>query len=355
MLSVVLGRSWLLVGVLVALFLVTVPFGVLWATRRKGPRTPVVLFALAASIVLAATLTPVGLGDAQWRYCTVTSPWDGVLNESGMLNVVLFMPFTLFLTLITSRPAMSAATGAVSSVAIETVQALAPHLGRLCDTSDIAANTLGAMGGSVVALALMRWFTVDYGAKSALPLWGTLVVAVPAVAFAGVVVEFQGGVAGPAQQWERGVVSLLGADAVNRRRRMSGSHGQDGKAVQYGSAEERGPAECLVALRAAPPCERAVQNLMREGDSRQPGRKHQRPVDRRTMHHALIPLVVIRGRIGGIETGVPHLLQQALRITPISPCRFPRIETGHFIAVHGIDEVVARVVVPQDRHHLCPA
>nr|WP_279589925.1 VanZ family protein [Frigoribacterium faeni] len=85
--------------------------------------------------------------------CTVqfSVPFQGI---DTLANVAMLLPLVLFLGTATSRP-LAVLTGAVAlSAVIEVVQALAPVLGRRCDTNDWFMNTVGAVLGAVIALVI---------------------------------------------------------------------------------------------------------------------------------------------------------------------------------------------------------
>ncbi len=66
--------------------------------------------------------------------CTVqfSVPFQGI---DTLANIALLLPLALFLSVATNRPLTVLAGTVALSVAIEVVQALAPALGRRCDTN----------------------------------------------------------------------------------------------------------------------------------------------------------------------------------------------------------------------------
>ncbi len=60
-------------------------------------------------------------------------PFQGI---DTLANIALLLPLALFLSVATNRPLTVLAGTVALSVAIEVVQALAPALGRRCDTND---------------------------------------------------------------------------------------------------------------------------------------------------------------------------------------------------------------------------
>ncbi len=78
------------------------------------------------------------------------------------LNVLLFVPLGAFVRLLAGRGvAVAAGAGALASLAVELTQltgvwGLFPCAYRVFDTGDLVSNTLGAMLGSLVMLAILR-------------------------------------------------------------------------------------------------------------------------------------------------------------------------------------------------------
>jgi glycopeptide antibiotics resistance protein len=110
------------------------------------------LSTVALVAVLVLTLLPDGARPGGVT-CTVqfSVPFQGI---DTLANVAMLLPLVLFLGTATNRPLM-VLTGAVAlSAVIEFVQALAPVLGRRCDTNDWFMNTVGAVLGAVIALVI---------------------------------------------------------------------------------------------------------------------------------------------------------------------------------------------------------
>ena len=85
--------------------------------------------------------------------CTVqfSVPFQGI---DTLANVAMLLPLVLFLGTATNRP-LTILIGAVAlSAVIEVVQALAPVLGRRCDTNDWFMNIVGAILGAAIALVI---------------------------------------------------------------------------------------------------------------------------------------------------------------------------------------------------------
>ncbi|WP_088285778.1 VanZ family protein [Kineosporia sp. A_224] len=147
-----LGSLVLVVGV-VAGALVARPVG------RRLHRSPWLVLAVVVSLTLVAATTLVP-GDSVWQFlrdpiedpsprsCVaggvrrmVSTLWA---DPGGVLNVALFVPAGLTLTLWTRRPLPVLAALSVASLGIETVQLL---IDRQCQAGDWLANTLGAAVG----------------------------------------------------------------------------------------------------------------------------------------------------------------------------------------------------------------
>jgi VanZ family protein len=124
-----------------------------WVLHRLRLRRVLLgLSAVALIAVLVLTLLPDGARPGGVT-CTVqfSVPFQGI---DTLANVAMLLPLVLFLGTATNRP-LTILTGAVAlSAVIEVVQALAPVLGRRCDTDDWAMNTVGAVLGAVIALVI---------------------------------------------------------------------------------------------------------------------------------------------------------------------------------------------------------
>ena len=124
-----------------------------WVLHRLRLRRVLLgLSAVAVVAVLVLTLLPDGTRPGGIT-CTVqfSVPFQGI---DTLANVAMLLPLVLFLGTATNRP-LTILTGAVAlSAVIEVVQALAPVLGRRCDTDDWAMNTVGAVLGAVIALVI---------------------------------------------------------------------------------------------------------------------------------------------------------------------------------------------------------
>ncbi|WP_079159701.1 VanZ family protein [Streptomyces griseus] len=77
-------------------------------------------------------------------------------TEQGLLNVAMFLPIGLFGVLAVRRVFPVFLGGVLLSVVTELGQALAPWVGRSCDSGDVLTNTLGAGIGALAGWALVR-------------------------------------------------------------------------------------------------------------------------------------------------------------------------------------------------------
>ncbi|MGY2130094.1 VanZ family protein [Blastococcus sp. SYSU DS0617] len=146
-----LDHSALVPGVLALVGLLCAVIG--HATLRRYGSGSRVLWALAGSsllVVVALTLAPTGRG-ASGRDCTVQFALPTLGSVELLANVALLLPAALFAALATRRPAAVAVAGSLLSAAIEAAQALAPAVGRACDTNDWLMNSLGVVTGVLLA------------------------------------------------------------------------------------------------------------------------------------------------------------------------------------------------------------
>lgn len=149
---------WVAVAVAVALA---------WFLHRLRLRG-VLLGLSGASLVavLVLTLLPDGARSGGIT-CTVqfSAPFQGI---DTLANVAMLLPLVLFLGTATNRPLVVLAGALVLSASIEVVQALAPVLGRRCDTNDWFMNAVGALLAALVALVICRADRRRRTARSAL-------------------------------------------------------------------------------------------------------------------------------------------------------------------------------------------
>ncbi len=187
MLPIALQRNPELLIISALLGLISSIIAMRWAKKKGAPQAPLVLFALSLTAVLAATLVPISRAMSGAGYCTIVSPWDGMLDDSGMLNVALFVPLGFFSTLILRRPVLTIVGATTLSAAIELFQGLIPALSRRCDTSDLCANSLGAIAGSLLAVGVVRYFKAEYNVRSVRKFWVILASTACAISLTAVV------------------------------------------------------------------------------------------------------------------------------------------------------------------------
>ncbi|GEN79077.1 VanZ family protein [Actinotalea fermentans] len=149
--TVLVEHPWLTPAALAGLVAAALLAGHLLVPRR---RLTWVLVGASLLPVLALTLVPVD----RELFATCTVQW--ALPTPGrvelMANVVLFVAPALLVGVATRRPGLALLAGSGASVLLEAVQALAPAIGRSCDTNDWLSNTLGALVGAALAWVVLR-------------------------------------------------------------------------------------------------------------------------------------------------------------------------------------------------------
>ncbi|WP_327333114.1 VanZ family protein [Streptomyces anulatus] len=126
------------------------------AARTRCDQPPIwALWAACVTATIALTMWTTAPGDAS-ASCTVNRDiFEPFRHTQGQLNFAMLVPFGVLGTLATRRPGMMAGLSFTFPAAIETTQALAP-ISRACDTSDLVANGLGALLGTVIGAVLAR-------------------------------------------------------------------------------------------------------------------------------------------------------------------------------------------------------
>lgn len=104
--------------------------------------------------VALLTLVPVDRNLAIGCEVAWTLPTFGRVELAA--NVVLFVAPVLFVAVATRRWLLALAVGTALSAAIETLQAIAPVLGRSCSTNDWLSNSIGAVIGAVLGWLALR-------------------------------------------------------------------------------------------------------------------------------------------------------------------------------------------------------
>lgn len=112
-----------------------------------------------AAVLVLVLLTPLSTGSVVRELTTLLHQvfgWESVRPgwvEFGA-NILLFVPFGLFLALLAVRWWLALVLALTLSVAAETVQAWLPH--RVPDLTDIVGNVFGALIGVLLAAVIMR-------------------------------------------------------------------------------------------------------------------------------------------------------------------------------------------------------
>jgi hypothetical protein len=137
-----------------ALLVVLACLGIGHATERSrhGRRLAGGLAAVSVLPALALTLAPSSKGMSGGG-CTVQFALPSLTRVELLANLLLLLPPAFFATLACRRPLAVLGAAAGMSAAIETVQALAPAIGRACDTNDWFMNVLGIGLGVLLARA----------------------------------------------------------------------------------------------------------------------------------------------------------------------------------------------------------
>ena len=118
-------------------------------SRRVGTRGLWLLVVVSALPILVLTLAPSGNNTDVGCTVQVDAPTLGRIEL--VANIALFVPLAFIATLATRRPFLVLAAASGLSAIIEGVQAVAPVIGRACDTNDWLMNTLGAIVGVLLA------------------------------------------------------------------------------------------------------------------------------------------------------------------------------------------------------------
>ena len=143
-------RTWMPLVVLVGVAVCVVVGHVVRSRRARW-----LLVLLSALPALALTVVPIPNPAARVG-CVVQFFVPTLRSIELLANVALFFPPVYFAALATRRPLLTLAVATGASAAIEAFQALAPVIGRACDTNDWAMNTVGAVVAVLLASVLRR-------------------------------------------------------------------------------------------------------------------------------------------------------------------------------------------------------
>jgi VanZ family protein len=133
--------------------LISAPFVARWLCPRRRMAWAVV--AVSATAITVLTLLPDGTRTVAG--CELRFSPTALLGVEPLANIVLFLPLTLTLTVLTGRPAPAFLAGLSLSLVIELMQWAVPAIGRSCTSTDWVANSLGAaLGAALAALGLWR-------------------------------------------------------------------------------------------------------------------------------------------------------------------------------------------------------
>ncbi|GGV70007.1 hypothetical protein GCM10010294_27610 [Streptomyces griseoloalbus] len=180
--------------------------GMLLAARLAGKPAgwPLSLGVFTAAAI-AVTLLPSGGGAGVSGFCDTGSLLPALTSVSAWLNVLLFAPLGYCATKTFNRPATIAILLGLASAGVELIQAEG-DFGRSCSVTDLAANSLGALLGVVLAWRRPRFKDSLWAAGTALA-GGALVTA----AFAyGITPD---DAVAPQQRAERHAKAMEGSDA----------------------------------------------------------------------------------------------------------------------------------------------
>lgn len=140
---------------LIAVFfwmVVAVSAALAWLLYRTGRLGALLVLAGIGLIgTLALTVTPSANHVSDFCMVRFSMPFQGI---EPLANVAMVLPLALFAGLGFRRPLLVFFAVSGLSLLIEIIQALAPGLGRTCDTNDWFMNTVGAAVGASLAIGI---------------------------------------------------------------------------------------------------------------------------------------------------------------------------------------------------------
>ncbi|GAA2807343.1 hypothetical protein GCM10010441_35170 [Kitasatospora paracochleata] len=147
--------------------------------RARSDR-PALIAVWVASAVGAVCLTMWSTGGTGGvGRCVVNlSLFEPFHEVQGRLNLAMFVPLGFLGALVTRRMVPAAAAGVILSAGIETIQGAFPVLGRACDTSDLVANSSGAVIGAIAGWLVVR---IGSGKRPPMALGSRVTVVAPVV------------------------------------------------------------------------------------------------------------------------------------------------------------------------------
>lgn len=143
--------------VAMAAVLTLIAGGIAYVAARARARRPLVTALWAASTVATLSLTLWTTGGAGPPQCVINKDiFEPFGTVQGQLNAGMLVPFGLLGMLAIRRPSVMVSLSILFPALIETAQGLVPFISRLCDTSDLIANTSGALCGVVIGAFVNR-------------------------------------------------------------------------------------------------------------------------------------------------------------------------------------------------------
>ncbi|MGW9499014.1 VanZ family protein [Streptomyces prasinus] len=157
-------EGFIVVGLIIVAIAATVTYRTA-RTRTSRPGIYALWISATTSLVVLTTWTTGTVSDS--AVCVINKDFlEPFHGTQGILNAGMFVPFGLLGVTATRRPALVALLGVLLSAAIETVQGSASVVGRLCDTSDLLANSTGVLAGTALGM-ILTLFDADKGKQLA--------------------------------------------------------------------------------------------------------------------------------------------------------------------------------------------
>ncbi|MFE1962970.1 VanZ family protein [Streptomyces sp. NPDC059479] len=123
--------------------------------RPRSQRPVIYAFWISSAVSLVALTMWTTGGGTGFSECVINKDvMEPFRTTQGRLNAGMFVPFGLLGVMATRRPAVTLGFGLLLSAGIETVQGTTSLVGRLCDTSDLVANSAGVVVGVLIGAVL---------------------------------------------------------------------------------------------------------------------------------------------------------------------------------------------------------